>query len=70
MTIEQSPNEAYEIAPIGTEPPWKDWITITCNGIPVWHFPPGRDDLAARYLVDPEFRVSLVPIKHHDRRPS
>ena len=65
----QDPNEAYEIDHMPARehdlPP--DWWTIFCNGIPVHHCAPGRRDLAERYATDPEYRLSLVTTKLHDR---
>ena len=58
-----SPNEAYDVAPIEGWP--QGWWTITCNGIPVWHAP--NRAKAGRYATDPEYRASLVPIKYADR---
>jgi hypothetical protein len=39
---------------------------MTCNGIPVHHFAPGRRDLAERYQRDLEYRLSLVTRFIHD----
>jgi hypothetical protein len=44
-----------------------DWWTIFCNGIPVYHCAPGRRDLAERYASDPDYRLSLITTKLHDR---
>jgi hypothetical protein len=33
------PNAAYDVVPSERWP--KDWWTVTCNGIPVWHCPTG-----------------------------
>src|ERR1700722_7342026 len=45
-----------------------DWWTVFCNGIPVRHCAPGRLDLAERYATDPDYRLSLVATKLHDRK--
>jgi hypothetical protein len=51
------PNEAYDIGPAN----WRQgWLTATCNGIPVCHFSPSARAEADRYVVDPEYRLSLV----------
>jgi hypothetical protein len=58
------PNEAYDVIPAPAHyrmPP--GWWTVTCNGIPVMHFSPGKRDLAERYATDPEYRQSLVTQK-------
>ena len=51
------PNEAYELQPAN----WREgWWTVTSNGIPVYHFSPSRKAEAERYVIDPEYRLSLV----------
>jgi hypothetical protein len=64
------PNEAYEV----THPPGHphdipaDWWTVKCNGVPVKHFAPDREDEARRYAKDPAYRIELEPgKKHHER---
>jgi len=66
---ENDPNEAYEIVPMKVEPhgPPGDWWTVTCNGIPVQHFTPNNRDKAERYCCDPEYRLSLLVTKLHDK---
>jgi hypothetical protein len=44
-----------------------DWWTVFCNGIPVRHCAPDRRDLAERYATDPDYRLSLIRTKLHDR---
>jgi hypothetical protein len=34
--------------------PPTDWWTVTHNGVPVWHYPPDKRDLAERFATDPE----------------
>ena len=58
------PNEAYDIVPCDRPP---DWWTVTCNGIPVYHFAPERRDLAERYASDPDYRQSRITKKAHER---
>jgi hypothetical protein len=43
-----------------------NWWTIFGNGIPVYHCAPGRD-LAERHASDPDYRLSLIATKLHDR---
>jgi hypothetical protein len=52
------PNEAYAVIPTPAElrgPP-TDWWTVTHNGVPVWHYPPDKRDLAERFATDPAYR--------------
>jgi hypothetical protein len=56
------PSAAYDVVP--TQWP-KDWWTVTCNGIPVWHC--STRALAERYATDAEHRASLTATKFHDR---
>jgi hypothetical protein len=44
------------------------WWTATCNGIPVHHFAPKNRVHAERYVSDPDYRLSLVTTKLHERR--
>jgi hypothetical protein len=66
----QDPNEAYDIGHMPARehdlPP--DWWTVFCNGIPVRHCAPDRRDLAERYASDPDYRLSLITTKLHDRK--
>ena len=39
----------------------KEWWTVTCNGIPVWHCP--TREKAERYATDPKYRASLITKK-------
>ena len=57
------PSAAYDVVPSERWP--KDWWTVTCNGIPVWHCPTRAK--AERYATDPEYRASLVVTKDADR---
>jgi len=43
----------------------KDWWTVTCNEIPVWHR--STRAKAERYAIDPEYRASLIVTKYADR---
>ena len=52
----QDPNEAYELGPCDRPLGWR---TVTCNGIPVFHFSPTNTWDAERYCCDPEYRLSL-----------
>jgi hypothetical protein len=62
------PNEAYDVVPMKEEPhDPKGWWTVTCNGIPVYHFSPSNKHLAERYASDPEYRKSRIVTKLHDR---
>jgi hypothetical protein len=65
----QDPNEAYDVIPMAEHPhgPRGGWWTATCNGIPVYHFAPERRDIAERYATDPDYRLSLIAAKLHDR---
>lgn len=67
---DNDPNEAYEIVPMKQEPhgPPTDWLSVTCNGIPVRHFSPKARDSAERYCRDPAYRLSLVTTYLHDRK--
>lgn len=63
------PNEAYES---GHMPPRPhdlppDWWTVFCNGIPVHHFSPNQREEAERYCSDPEYRLSFVTKKLHEK---
>lgn len=53
---DNDPNEAYEVGP--TDFP-EGWFEVTCNGIGVKYFSDRAE--AERYVVDPEYRKSLVP---------
>jgi hypothetical protein len=56
------PNEAYAVIPTPAKlrgPP-KDWWTVTHNGVPVWHFPAAKRDLAERFATDPAFRLEFA----------
>ena len=57
------PNAAYDVVPSTRWP--KDWWTVTCNGIPVWHCPSRAK--AERYATDPEYRARLIVTKYADR---
>jgi hypothetical protein len=65
----QDPNEAYDVIPMPEYPrgPRGVWWTATCNGIPVQHFAPERRDIAERHATDPEYRLSRISKKLHDR---
>jgi hypothetical protein len=54
LTPEDDPNEAYEVVPAKQEPhePPPGWWTVTCNGIPVRHFSPGRKAEAERVAFE------------------
>jgi hypothetical protein len=60
----QDPNEAYEIGPCDRPPGW--W-TVTCNGIPVYHFAPQNVWDAERYCCDPEYRLAQMKDKLWER---
>ena len=65
------PNEAYAVIPTPAKlrgPP-TDWWTVTHNGVPVWHFPAAKRDLAERFATDPAFRLEFVR-KNRPKRPS
>jgi hypothetical protein len=48
--------------------PPADWWTVTCNGVPVMHFTPGRKADAERYATDPAYRADLAKSqKYHER---
>jgi len=66
---DHDPDEAYDVVPMKQEPhgPPADWWTVTCNGIPVYHFSPSAKDRAERYCRDPAFRLSLVTTFLHDK---
>jgi hypothetical protein len=53
------PNAAYDVVPSERWP--KDWWTVKCNGIPMWHAPDRRT--ADRYATDPEHRARLITKK-------
>ena len=65
----QDPNEAYDVIPMPEHlrGPRGGWWAAACNGIPVPHFAPERRDIAERYATDPEYRLSLISKKLHDR---
>jgi hypothetical protein len=63
----QDPNEAYELALAQESLRMPGWYTVTCNGIPVYHFAPQNGFDAERYCCDPEYRLSLIVTKLHDR---
>jgi hypothetical protein len=64
-------NEAYDVVPMEPSPhgPPPTWWTVTCNGIPVYHFSPDRRAAAERYAADPAYRLSLETRFIHDTRP-
>ena len=50
-------NEAYAVIPMPAELGGPtDWWTVTAHGVPVWHFPPDKRDLAGRFATDPAYR--------------
>jgi hypothetical protein len=53
------PNEAYDDVVPAKEAP--GWWTVTCNGIPVWHFVDLKK--AGTYATNPGYRLSLVTPK-------
>jgi hypothetical protein len=57
------PSAAYDVVPSTRWP--KDWRTVTCNGIPVWHC--ATKEKAERYATVPEYRASLIVTKYHNR---
>jgi hypothetical protein len=65
----QDPNEAYDVVPMKEDVHWPrgGWWTVTCNGISVYHFTPERREEAERYASDPQYRLSLVTRKLHER---
>jgi hypothetical protein len=65
----QDPNEAYDVIPMAEDPhgPRGGWWTVTCNGIPVYHFAPDRRDIAEQYASDPDYRLSRIVTMLHDR---
>jgi len=67
MIDDEDRNEAYEVEPMKPRPHGlpADWWTVTRNGVPVFHFPPGRHHLARRYATDPAYRASLKTKKLH-----
>lgn len=57
-------SDTYDVIPIPPElRSLPGWWTVTCNGIPVHHFPPDKKHLAERYATDPDYRASLVTKK-------
>ena len=64
------PNDAYAVIPTPAElrgPP-VDWWTVTHHGVPVWHYPPDKRDLADRFATDPAYRFRLANKKMpHER---
>jgi hypothetical protein len=66
------PDDIYEVIPMDEHPrgPRGGWWTVTCNGVPVYHFSPDQRDLAERYATDADYRASLVVTKLHDRKPA
>lgn len=69
---DRDPNEAYEVVPMKAEvhgPP-PTWWTVTCNGIPVYHFTPDSRADAQRYATDPAYRRSRERQYLHDRAPT
>lgn len=67
---DHDPNEAYEVVPIKREPhgPPPTWWSVTCNGIPVYHFTPDNRAKADRYATDPAYRLSCERQYAHDRK--
>jgi hypothetical protein len=63
------PNEAYHVVPMAEHVHGSrgGWWTVTCNGIPVFHFAPRRREAAERYATDPAYRLAQIVTKHHDR---
>lgn len=66
------PNEAYEVVPMqpGPHGPPPTWWTVTCNGIPVYHFTPEARGVAERYATDPTYRLARERQYAHDRGPA
>jgi hypothetical protein len=55
------PNEIYAVIPTPAELGGPtDWWTVTAHGVPVWHFPPDKRDLAERFATDPAYRQQLT----------
>jgi hypothetical protein len=56
------PNEAYDVVPMDKHlrGPRGGWWTVTCNGIPVYHFAPDRRDVAERYAIDADYRQAQI----------
>jgi hypothetical protein len=69
IIADHDPNEAYEIIPMDEHPrgPRGGWWTVTCNGVPAYHFAPDRRDLAERYATDPNYREAQVVTKLWER---
>ena len=73
---DNDPNEAYAVIPMpaelrGADDWWAGWWTVTCNGVPVRHYPQQARDLAERFATDPAYRQHCANIKRaHDRRRS
>src|SRR5580693_4989643 len=57
------PSAAYDVVSSTRWP--KEWWTVTCNGIPVWHC--ATREKAERYATDAEHRASLIVTKYADR---
>jgi hypothetical protein len=60
------PNDAYAVisTPAKLRGPPTDWWTVTHNGVPVWHYPPNRRDLAERFATDPAYRLERASKKN------
>jgi hypothetical protein len=61
--LDHDPNEAYAVIPMPAElrgQAFRDWWTVTRNGVPVRHYPPQAHDLAERFATDPAYRQQLV----------
>lgn len=69
---ECDPNAAYEVVPMKHEShgPPPGWWTVTCNGIPVYHFAPDHRVAADRYVTDPAYRLNLERQYAHARGPA
>ena len=63
----QHPNEAYELALSPESLRMPGWYTVTCNGIPVYHFAPQNVWDAERYCCDPEYRLAQTKDKLWER---
>jgi hypothetical protein len=51
------PNDTYAVIPTPAELGGPtDWWTVMAHGVPVWHFPPDKRDLAERFATDPVYR--------------
>jgi hypothetical protein len=67
------PNDVYAVIPMPAElrgpgPAFRDWWTVTRNGVPVRHYPPQARDLADRFATDPAYRQQLANKKKaHER---